>query len=340
MASPRSAAILALTGGGVMARFSTAVLESVQELRTPAYPEGDREASVAEAFDILAGTSAGALICAGLAVGRSPSELSDLLETHGPLIFPTAGWRRNLRWVLSAKYDPEPLRDAVDVALQGETPLLGDFQQTLAFMAIDETNGVPVVLSNANPEHLKVPLHDAVLASASAPTYFPAHRIPSLGNRRFIDGGLFANAPDVGALTILRNMHRSLQLDHLHVLSVGTTRDDAGSPFGDDHAGAGGILPWAARPPARLLKLAMRGTTDHAVDLMNSLALGDYIRLDAEMEGLELDSATPEAMQKLAAAGGDAYEALPGRDRERLKGFIRRRRHRDMASSDADTELS
>ena len=82
-----------------------------------------------------------------------------------------------------------------------------------------------------------------------------------------------------------------------------------------------------------------RGTTDHGVDLMNSLTLGDYVRLDAEMEGLELESATPEAMQKLAAAGGDAYEALPGRDRERLKGFIRRRR-RDMSSSDADTELS
>lgn len=84
---------------------------------------------------------------------------------------------------------------------------------------------------------------------------------------------------------------------------------------------------------------APRGTTDHGMDLMNSLTLGVYVRLDAEMEGLELESATPQAMQKLAADGGDAYEALPGRDRERLKGFIRRRR-RDMSSSDADIELS
>lgn len=70
----RSAALLALTGGGIMARFTTAVLEDLQ-LRRDAITGGHGEGvPLSEVFDLMAGTSAGALCVAGLAVGRSPAE--------------------------------------------------------------------------------------------------------------------------------------------------------------------------------------------------------------------------------------------------------------------------
>jgi len=169
-ARPRSGAILSLTGGGMAARFSTEVLCALQGMRDPAYRPGTPGRSIGQAFDVLAGTSAGALVIAALLCGKAPPDISALLESRGPRIFPRSGWQGRLRWIFGAKYAPEPLHDAVDEVLGGGKPVLGDFEQILAFPAFDESLGVPLVLTNANPAHARVPLRDAVLASAAAPS--------------------------------------------------------------------------------------------------------------------------------------------------------------------------
>lgn len=284
----------------------------------------------------MAGTSAGALVVAGLLVGRTPAELSRLFDDHGPTIFPARGKLGRLRWIVKAKYSSAPLAAAVESAMNGENPLLGDFNQAIAFPAIDESSGRPVVFTNTDPAHARIPLRDAVLASASAPTYFPAHRILETG-RRYVDGGLFANAPDMAAIIIARSLWPQLPLSGVHLLSIGTTNESATSPFPEDHPGAGGLWSWATRPPARILSLAMRGQVDHAMDLLARLQLADFIRIDANPTPavdppLALDNASPAARQALARAGGTAVANLDQEKRARLQMILARNRWIQPAS--------
>ncbi|WP_209427973.1 patatin-like phospholipase family protein [Pararhodobacter sp. SW119] len=310
----RSAAILALTGGGILARFTTRVLEDLQAQRDEMAGAASAQAPMAEAFDLLAGTSAGALCVAGLLAGRSPEQLSRLLDAHGPKIFPGTGLWRRLRWIVTSKYAPAPLHAALDEVLGGWNPRLGDLDHKVVFPALDETEGRAILFTNANPAHHDVRLRDAALASAAAPSYFPAHRIEALG-RRYVDGGLFANAPDLAALTVARRLWPELLLSDIHILSIGTTRNDAGSPYGEDHPGARGLASWMLRPPARMLKLAMSSQVDHAVALLPELRLADFIRLDADLDGagqrIELDTATPDALRTLTDNGAAAVSSLP-----------------------------
>ena len=325
MAPPRSLACLALSGGGALTRYTTEILSGLQGFRDTAFPASDPDRPLAEAFDVLAGTSAGALVAGGLALGRSPDELSQVLEHYGPKIFaPSRGL--SWRWLVTAKYDARPLHAAVDDVLRGDARTLSAFRHLLAFPAVDETRGVPVILTNADPNTAHIPLRDAVLASAAAPTYFPAHRIKALDGRRFVDGGLYANAPDIAALTLALRRWTAINLRDIHVTSIGTTYGSSASPHGRAHPGAKGIYAWAMRPKGRILKLAMRGTTDHAVDLMDALPLADFIRLDAELEGLELDSAGEEVFRILEEAGRETLKTLDAQKLDALKDIVKRRR--------------
>lgn len=326
---PRSAAVLALTGGGIMARFTTEVLEGIQAWRDQAVGDKSQNRNIKFAFDVLAGTSAGALCVAGLVVGRTPSELSALFDEQGPLIFPKKRLGK-VRWFLTTKYRQEPLAAAIDEAMNGEDPELGELNDVVAFPAINETLGQPIVFNSLLAEHKRIKLRDAVLASASAPTYFPAHRIPATGHR-YVDGGLFANAPDLAALTILRGYLPHLTFEDTHVISVGTTNSPAGSPYRPAHSGAKGVIAWAARPPARILKLAMRGQVDHAMSLLPQMNLADFVRIDAvlasaECEEMELDNASEIARSALKKAAQDALVELDPLKTARLQMIAGRNR--------------
>jgi len=308
----------------------------MQDYRTAAAGAGTDREPIREAFDAMAGTSAGALCVAGLVMGRSPAELSQLFDEHGPRIFPKAGFRRKLRWAVSTKYDNGPLKDALNSAMGGADPELGEIDQLIAIPAIDETEGKPVVLTNADPTYKRIKLSDAVLASAAAPTYFAAHRIGNAGHR-YVDGGMFANAPDFAALTLVRRTWPHLALSDLHLISIGTTNASSKSLYGDAHPGAKGLFSWAARPPARILKLAMRSQVDHAMDLLPQLELADFIRIDsllddADGETLELDNASKPARRALARAGADKMMNLAPDKRSRLLMILGRRRWRNSTS--------
>jgi hypothetical protein len=91
------------------------------------------------------------------------------------------------------------------------------------------------------------------------------------------------------------------------------------------------MISWAARPPARILKLAMRGQVDHAMALLPKLALASFIRIDAPLDSpqgqrLELDNASAEALETLTLAGAGALTALPAHQRDRLSMMLGRRR--------------
>ena len=70
--------ILSLDGGGIRGAFGTALMAGLEEkLGGP----------IAEQFDLIAGTSTGAIIAASLASGLPAQKIVDFYDEQGPKIF-------------------------------------------------------------------------------------------------------------------------------------------------------------------------------------------------------------------------------------------------------------
>ena len=228
--------ILSLDGGGVRGAFSVAVLAQLEQaLGKP----------IADHFDLIAGTSTGAIIGVALALGAPARRIREFYEKEGPEIFPTSLWRQrvgaSLRHLVRPKHRPQRLQAALQAILGDK--VLDDARTRLVIPAYDPVAGDIRVFKTSHdpavrhPENL--PAVEVVMASSAAPTYFPA----SLFNtgETYLDGGVWAPCPAavaaVEAIGVL-GQHP----DHLDMLSIGTTEE----PF---HIPArlrtvGGLLPY------------------------------------------------------------------------------------------------
>jgi predicted acylesterase/phospholipase RssA len=70
--------ILSLIGGGIRGSFVTSLLNELEQRLGR---------SIAESFDLIAGTSTGGIIAAGLALGLSGEQMHDFYVRHGAQIF-------------------------------------------------------------------------------------------------------------------------------------------------------------------------------------------------------------------------------------------------------------
>ena len=97
--------ILALDGGGLRGTLSIAFLERMELLLAEAAGTSVR---LCDAFDLIGGTSTGAILSGGLALGHSAGAMHDLYARLGPRVFRRNIWRiQGLR----AKFDAARLRE-------------------------------------------------------------------------------------------------------------------------------------------------------------------------------------------------------------------------------------
>ena len=197
--------ILTIDGGGVQGVLSLKLLESLEARITSAdsparNSKGERPSRLLDYFDMVAGTSTGAIVVGLLELGHSPSAILEMYKEFCPRVFrPTPfTW---LMTLLRSKYSHAELKryalrffgdvrlwqlpkDIMIVArdmVRSESTFFTAFRQTES----DEEVGPEDVYGT----YKMMRLRDAVLASASAPTYFPPHD-------RFVDGavGSFINS--------------------------------------------------------------------------------------------------------------------------------------------------
>jgi patatin-like phospholipase/acyl hydrolase len=75
--------ILSLDGGGMRGIISARILQEIE--RQVQEKEGK---ALHEYFDLIAGTSTGSILTAGIATGKTSQELIDLYKNQGIIIFP------------------------------------------------------------------------------------------------------------------------------------------------------------------------------------------------------------------------------------------------------------
>lgn len=242
--------ILTLDGGGLRGIVTLGYLKQVEDLLRARHG-GGKDFRLAHYFDLIAGTSTGSNIAAGLALGMSTQELTDLYMQLGKQVFRRSSWRKG---ILRARYSHEKLTEHLQQIL-GKDITLGDpsLKTGLLVMTKRMDTGSPWPLSN-NPKgkyfqakvgenwisNKNYPLWKVVRASSAAPSYFDPEKI-TISRKKgfkvvegvFVDGGVSPfNSP-----TLQLFMYATLQgfkvgwntgADQLLVVSVGTGRGDPG----------------------------------------------------------------------------------------------------------------
>jgi hypothetical protein len=234
--------ILALDGGGIRGLLTLQILARIEGILRRR--SGRKDLVLADYFDLIGGTSTGAIIAAALAVGYEVARLDALYRELGESIFDPSWFRQG---AFRPKFPVEPLVKVLEREFGRTT--LGDpkVRTGLAIVAKRLDTGRPWVVHNnprgpyydRRPGGTAVPnkdffLKDVVRASTAAPTYFAPERICVASDVEgkpvdgaFVDGGVSPhNNPSLQLLMLAtlegHGIRWPLGADRLLLVSLGT----------------------------------------------------------------------------------------------------------------------
>lgn len=266
--------VLAIDGGGIRGLIPALVLAEIERRsRRP----------IARLFDMVAGTSTGAVLACVLTRPdpMAAAQAATLYEREGPQVFDRSLVKKitSLGGLIDERYDARGLvaslrRHLGDVRLAQATTRLAittyDLQarQALVLRTDDDMSMV-----------------DAAHASSAAPTYFEPVRV---GARTLIDGGVFALNP-----AALAYAEAAGEIEVL--ASLGTGQHTRPLPF--EEVKDWGQLEWA-RP---ILDVVFDGSADAVDGQLAALVNDRYIRLQTRLDEASdaLDDASPDNLAAL-----------------------------------------
>jgi len=250
--------ILALDGGGIRGALTLGFLEKIEEIIRK--KENNPTLKLCDYYDLIGGTSTGAIIAAGLAIGMTASDIKDLYLELGDKIF---GKKRS--WLLNpikrykAEFDFRPLEKALKDVFGEITIGSSEIKTGLCIVTkrADTLSTWPIInhpkgkYFNHNKDML---LRQVIRASAAAPSYFIPQKIDvGFGEvGAFIDGGVsLANNPAlqlflVGTLSEFPYKWKTGE-DKLSLHSIGTGTYT--KKYNPDKIAKKGLLGWAKMVP-------------------------------------------------------------------------------------------
>jgi len=203
--------ILSLDGGGAKGFYSLGVLKEI---------EGMIGCRLCDRFDLVYGTSTGAIIASLIALGRSVDEIHDLYKEHVPTIMKSK----------SASHKTQALEKLAKDVFQDET--FADVRTGIGVVTTNWITERPMIFKGSiGQAHGRkgtfkpgfgVPIADAVVASCSAYPFFEKKTVKTADGDSIvlIDGGFCANNPTLYAIA---DAVIALQKSHtdVRVVSVG-----------------------------------------------------------------------------------------------------------------------
>lgn len=281
--------ILCIDGGGVKGLFAAKILAELEsQIEHPIY----------HYFDMVAGTSTGAIISAGLALGIPASKICDLYVKHAAQIFPqNGGIFRNLRRVYSSKYSNNVLAIRLKEIFQDTT--IGDCKTRLLIPSYNLSTGNIHVFKTSHSADLEYDYRekivDVLLATTAAPTYLPPYQTPT---GTYVDGGVGANNPSLIALVEAISPRCQWAQEDICLLSLGCMESISSVTTGREKMGI-----WNVQ---KLINMFMNAESQYSHNIAQILlSKGQYLRIspvDRANQGA-LDKSTPEVLHYLQAMG-------------------------------------
>ena len=234
--------ILGLDGGGIRGSASLAFLESLE--RAVRARLGDHRATLCDYFDLIGGTSTGAIIATLLALGRSVEEVKQHYLAFGKQVFSKRPWRTRLPLIgpkLFTAWSAAPLERLAKELFSEKTTLGSPAIQTglcIVTKRADTFSTWPYINHPGGrfyAENADIPLWKLIRASTAAPTYFKPVLIDIGGAGKqehgaFVDGGVsMANNPALQLFLVATLKGFPFRwptgADRLLLVSIGTGRN-------------------------------------------------------------------------------------------------------------------
>lgn len=309
--------ILALDGGGVRGILSLAYLERIEALLRARHG-GAQDFRLSHYFDLIAGTSTGAIIAACLAKGMAVGDVRKLYEDLAGSVFRGSRFRWGL---LRARFESKRLKEHLQDVFQNNTMGSRSLETGLLVVAKRLDTGSTWPMSNnpgnryftarandvfmSNEDYL---VRDVVRASTAAPSFFAPEYIQISRQKErphgeFVDGGVSPhNNPALLALLLVTikgfGAGWPLDPDKLLIVSVGTGAAQPGvsrswlagihavnalrSLMDDCSESVETMLQWLSQSPtARRIDAAMQ---DLDGDLLAERPLLEYLRYNVLLE--------------------------------------------------------
>ncbi|KAJ9063420.1 hypothetical protein DSO57_1000013 [Entomophthora muscae] len=306
--------ILAIDGGGVRGILPAAILRQL---------EVEAGKPISEMFDLIAGTSTGAILATMLALPESKGSTKPKFSANDgvglyldrcPEIFHTTLLRRikTLSGLASAQYSGACKRKVLEEYM-GDTRI-SDLLVDIIVPSFDIREGRPYFFKSSKARRdpkCDYLLTDVLDATSSAPTYFAPHKVEGydapkeFGYRSFVDGALTANSP---ALCALAEAYRNYGADPANTVLV--SLGCGASEVGVDHEVAKhwGGLSWAPFFPNVMLSSSVN--TVH-YQLAHVVPPAHYFRVQTDIPAAhaDIDNVTKSNLNWLADHGSSVASA-------------------------------
>lgn len=336
--------ILALDGGGLRGIVTLGFLARIEEILR-AQHGGDADFRLAHYFDLIAGTSTGAIIAAQLGMGASVDEVIRQYLALGREVFRKSAVRFSL---LQGRYDAARLAERLKSVLGAETRLGGPELLTGLLVVAKrlDTGGIWPLGNNPRGRYYRAghndnwisnadyPLWQVVRASTAAPTFFMPERLtiaeapgkPKVVGE-FVDGAVSPfNNPALQALMYATlegyNVGWPAGESRLLIVSVGTGRGVAAKKP-SDWAGVTAynallglmndcgslvetLMRWLSRGALHMVRDREIGNL--ANDLLGGVPLFTYARYDVSLAPKDVRAVLPDIEDERLETLGDMDE--------------------------------
>lgn len=241
--------VLSIDGGGMRGVYSAAYLNSLASHYSK--KRSIDSIDLGKAFDLITGTSTGAILACALANKTPMAEVIKLYREHGPKIFPEKVPSNICRLLLQApkrsrlnKQGAIALEKALSDAL-GDTKVIDIWKQrgiALAVPSVEMSNHRAWVfktphLANSKDRDGNYTLIDVCLATSAAPIFRSIAAIKNPdgeGKFAFVDGGLWANNPVLVGLIDALEMTK--EGDQIEIYCMGTFPPPSGDQISQSNA--------------------------------------------------------------------------------------------------------
>lgn len=336
--------ILALDGGGIRGLYSACILKSLANR----YSKNGNSLDIGKGFDLIVGTSTGAILAAGLAKGIPVEEIINLYARQGSKIFrdPTPEKLFSLlRWAFrnrnhSANSDGVLKKSLSEVF--GDSTTIEDLWKSrsigLCIPSVNLSTHRATVFKtphckNKNADNART-LVDVCLASSAAPILFPIAKIQDPDNSSrtdsYVDGGLWANNPVI--IAIVEALECSGINQPVEIVSLGTSSPVTGKLIAETVRDEG-LAYW--KVGINPLLASMSAQADGYFHIANFLASGiskigksiRILRLNNEKPSAEqakhlgIDKAYPEAISVLMDLAAEDGRIFNGRINNNEKDY-------------------
>lgn len=238
-------------------------------------------------FDLVAGTSTGSIMTAGITYPNKEytpkygaEEIVNLYKERGKDIFVKKSFWQNPLGLARPKYDNKHIIGVLNEYF-GDMPFSSLLKNSIT-TSYDLVKGEIQVMKSFKEYADTMKVSDAVIQSCVAPTYFNPY---SYQDKLLVDGGIYANNPTLCAYIEARKL--GYAHEDIYILSIGTGQRTLSFP----KASNWGIIQWLkAQGETPLIDIMLDAISDNVDYAMGYIfPPSNYLRLQFELRNEHKD---------------------------------------------------